>query len=168
VPDADAFARAPQPLIIGEWQVVVPGRDAVLLAVGSMVEAARAARPLLAARGLDVGVVNARFVKPLDTALLERLAAAVPLLVTIEENALAGGFGSQVARALGAAGEAGPKPRLLQLGLPDAFVPHAARDELLSRVGLTAERIAARTAEALWAARDIEPASPDRGAVARR
>jgi len=164
VPDADALEHAPQPLIIGEWQVLAPGRDAVLLAVGSMVEEARGARQLLAAGGLDVGVVNARFVKPLDTALLERLAATVPLLVTIEENALAGGFGSQVACALGA----GAPPRLLPLGLPDAFVPHAARRELLAQVGLTAEGIAARTAEALAAGREARRAAPAPGAVARR
>jgi 1-deoxy-D-xylulose-5-phosphate synthase len=160
VPDADALEHEPAALVVGEWQVMAPGGDAVLLAVGAMVEIARDARRILAARGLEVGLVNARFVKPLDVTLLKRLALEVPLLVTIEENSLSGGFGCQVARALGEACETRPGSRLLQLGLPDAFVPHAARGELLASVGLTPEGIAARTADALRAVRD--PSTPRR------
>jgi 1-deoxy-D-xylulose-5-phosphate synthase len=151
VPDADALAHAPTPLVVGEWQVIAPGRDAVMLAVGAMVETARGARQLLAARGLDVGLVNARFVKPLDGALLRRLSAVTPLLVTVEEGALAGGFGARVRQCL-AEDEGVPRDRrVVSLGLPDAFVAHGTRGELLEQVGLTAAGIAERVAAAVAA-----------------
>jgi 1-deoxy-D-xylulose-5-phosphate synthase len=157
VPDPDACAHAPVPLVVGEWPVLAPGRDVVLLAVGAMVEPARAACGILAASGIDAGLVNARFVKPLDLALLARLAAEAPLLVTIEEGAPVGGFASHVARALSEMEAGAPETRLVSIALPDAFVPHATRAELLESVGLTAGAIAARALEAL---RAVGPQGP--------
>jgi 1-deoxy-D-xylulose-5-phosphate synthase len=134
--------RAPQCLPIGSWERIAAGRDADLLAVGSMVETAEAVRALLAADGLDVGVVNARFIKPLDEKMLAESAASVPVLVTIEENTLCGGFGAGVHEAL--AGSGRPAPALHHFGLPDRFVTHGSVGQLLEEVGLSPLRIAER------------------------
>jgi len=134
--------RAPQRLPIGSWERLAPGKDADLLAVGSMVETAEAVRTLLGADGLDVGVVNARFVKPLDEKMLAESAASVPVLVTLEENSLCGGFGAAVHEALAASGN--PSPALHHFGLPDRFVTHGSVGQLLEEVGLSPARIAER------------------------
>jgi len=94
---------------------------------------------VLREEGLDVTVINARFVKPLDAALLERIEAA-PWTVTVEENALPTGFGSAVLELVADAGlVTGPVRRL---GLPDRFVEHGERGELLAELGLDAAGIA--------------------------
>jgi len=89
------------------------------------------------AQGEQPTVVDARFVKPLDVALFERLAASHRRLVTIEENALAGGFGSAVLEQV--AGSV----QVIRFGLPDAFVPHGDRTRLLEDLGLTPQAVAA-------------------------
>jgi 1-deoxy-D-xylulose-5-phosphate synthase len=134
--------RAPQRLPIGSWERIAPGKDADLLAVGSMVETAEAVRALLAADGIDVGVVNARFVKPLDEKMLAESAVSVPVLVTLEENSLCGGFGAAVHEALAVGGL--PAPALHHFGLPDRFVTHGSVGQLLEEVGLSPLRIAER------------------------
>ncbi|MFH1143727.1 MAG: transketolase C-terminal domain-containing protein, partial [Candidatus Eisenbacteria bacterium] len=150
VPDADALGHPARPVEIGRWVSLRPGTDGHLLAVGPMVAAAWDASDLLAAAGLSFGVVNARFVKPLDVEMLRALAGEPGLLVTIEENVLSGGFGSRVGAALGeCAGSRAPECRLLHLGLPDQFVEHGSRDGLLESVGLTPAGIAGRIREAL-------------------
>jgi 1-deoxy-D-xylulose-5-phosphate synthase len=88
------------------------------------------------AHGDQPTVVDARFVKPLDAELLERLAASHERIVTIEENALAGGFGSAVLEQLGAS------VPIVRFGLPDAFVPHGDRAALLQDLGLTPQAVA--------------------------
>jgi 1-deoxy-D-xylulose-5-phosphate synthase len=90
--------------------------------------------------GVSAGVVNCRFVKPLDRETLRRVRGVAKLLVTIEENNLPGGFGESVLEALGEAGW--PHDRVLRLGLPDAFVTHGSRAELLAEVGLDPDGIA--------------------------
>ena len=108
-----------------------PGRPRIaLLAFGAMLVVAREV-----AAQREASVANMRFVKPLDTALIDRLAADHDLLVTLEENALAGGAGSAVLEHLAGAGQ--PTP-VLTLGLPDAFSEHGSREELLAEVGLDA------------------------------
>jgi 1-deoxy-D-xylulose-5-phosphate synthase len=136
-------ARAPRALPIGSWELLAEGRDAVILAVGAMVETAEQVRTLLLEDGLDVGVVNARFVKPIDEALLRRLADRVPILVTLEENTLCGGFGSGVAEFL-ASTPLATSPRLVHCGLPDRFVTHGSVGQLLEEIGLTPARLAER------------------------
>jgi 1-deoxy-D-xylulose-5-phosphate synthase len=89
---------------------------------------------------IDATVVNMRFIKPLDEAMVARLAAEGRLLVTIEENAVAGGAGSAVAECLHRLGSSVP---LLQIGLPDSFPEHGTRDEVLAEVGLDAKGIRA-------------------------
>jgi 1-deoxy-D-xylulose-5-phosphate synthase len=98
------------------------------------------AREILLEEGLDVGVVNSRFVKPLDHELIRRALTELPFVVTVEEGVLMGGFGSAV---LEAACQAGLETRRLQrLGIPDVFVEHGDREELLADLGLDATGIA--------------------------
>jgi 1-deoxy-D-xylulose-5-phosphate synthase len=127
-------------LPIGSWEQLESGEDAVLLAVGTMVPGALKARGLLERQGIRAGVVNCRFVKPLDTEMLRQLAERVPLIVTIEENALRGGFGTYVAEHLHK--EEISFGRIVHLGLPDSFVEHGSRGILLDVVGLSPEKIA--------------------------
>jgi 1-deoxy-D-xylulose-5-phosphate synthase len=156
VPDADALTHAPQRLEIGRWEVQRTGPAAALLAVGAMVAVAQRAAQRLAADGIEVTVVNARFVKPIDHLRLYELAETQPLLVTIEENTLAGGFGSLIALRLAEWGRWSEKGgRLITLGLPDGFVEHGTRDELLESVGLTAERVAERVAQGVRGSRAV-------------
>jgi len=141
VPEGFDPERPPRVLPIGSWEILEQGTDVALVATGSMVEVARQARALLAASGIDAGVVNARFVKPLDRAVLRSLAGA-RRIVTLEENNLPGGFGSGVADALTAEGL--PGTGLVTLGLPDGFVTHGGRAELLAEVGLDPEGVVRR------------------------
>ena len=95
---------------------------------------------LKAAETLNATVVNMRFIKPLDTALVAELAANHNLIVTVEEGSVMGGAGSAVAEALAAAGIVKP---LLQLGLPDKFIDHGDATQLLAQCGLDAAGITA-------------------------
>ena len=114
-----------------------------------MVATARRAAALLREEGLAVGVVNCRFVKPMDQDLLRRLAASHRLLVTLEENSLRGGFGTGVYETMHEMDLHGP--RLIHLGLPDRFIDHGSREALLREIGLAPDQIAARVRQALVA-----------------
>lgn len=123
-------------LPIGRGEVVREGSRIALLAFGPLVKAA-----LEAAEVVDATVANMRFVKPLDEALILDLAARHEILVTLEENAIAGGAGSGVAELLS---ERGVVKRCLHLGLPDRYVDHAEHHEQLADVGLDAPGIITR------------------------
>lgn len=132
-------------LPIGKGDVIRQGKDIALLAFGSMVSTA-----FEVAEALDATVANMRFVKPLDSALIDELAASHRWLVTLEENAQAGGAGSAVNEYLSETGEhLGP----LIIGIPDSFASHGTRTELLEDCGLRADQILARI-RAWPAARD--------------
>ncbi|MCL1888014.1 MAG: 1-deoxy-D-xylulose-5-phosphate synthase [Kiritimatiellaeota bacterium] len=109
-------------------------------ALGDCVSDARAAAALLRERGRAVGVVDARFIKPLDTELLRGHAQSGALLVTWENGALAGGFGSAVREALDALGC--PGARVLRVGWPDEFIPQGTPAQLREKYGLTPEAVA--------------------------
>jgi 1-deoxy-D-xylulose-5-phosphate synthase len=141
VPEGFDPERPPRVLPIGSWEILEPGDAVALVATGTMVEVARKARVRLASRGIEASVVNARFVKPLDRAVLRGLAG-VGRIVTLEENNLPGGFGSGVADAL--AQEGLPRTGLVAFGLPDGFVTHGGRAELLAEVELDPEGVARR------------------------
>ncbi len=127
---------------IGTWEVLHEGTDACLLAVGAMVETALTVRETLLKEGMDVAVVNCRFVKPLDGTLLRGLAGRYPVLITLEENTLRGGFGDGVHEFLL---ESGLQPGALHhAGLPDRFVTHGSMPQLLDEVGLSAAELSAR------------------------
>ncbi|MBL8492250.1 MAG: 1-deoxy-D-xylulose-5-phosphate synthase, partial [Rhodocyclaceae bacterium] len=126
---------------VGKGEIRRRGAGIALLAFGSLLSPA-----LAAGEELDATVANMRFVKPLDAALVKALAAEHELLVTLEENAVVGGAGSEVARALEEAGIVVP---LLRLGLPDRFVDHGDTAVLLSQLGLDGPGIVARVREAV-------------------
>lgn len=128
-----------EPLEIGKAEVLREGQDVAILALGAMVQPALEAAEVLAGEGMAATVVNARFVKPLDAELVCELARGCRCLVTVEENAAAGGFGSGVVELLAAQGLRTP---VRVLGLPDSFVPHGDRQRLLSECGLDATGIA--------------------------
>jgi len=154
----ERYAGPRQPVELGRSETLRQGRDGLVVACGTLLGASLAAAATLAGEGLDVGVINARFVKPLDPAILEAIEAS-PWTVTVEENALPTGFGSAVLEAVNDAGvAAGP---IVRLGLPDRFVEHGERGELLASLGLDAagiagacRRLAGREARPLAAARN--------------
>lgn len=131
-----------QPLPVGSWEVLREGREGTILAVGPAVQAAMEAAETLAAEGHAVGVVNARFVKPLDENLLKEMAREGTFWLTVEDHQLAGGFGSAVLEFL----ETAPMyrgVRVKRVGLPDRFSEHGEIDLLRRAYGLDAEGIAA-------------------------
>ncbi len=136
---------APRPLAVGEAEPLREGADVALLALGTMVAPALAAARLLAREGIDAAVINLRFAKPLDEEAILAAANATGCLVTLEEGQLAGGVGSGVAELLADHRCSGVS--LLRLGLPDRFIAHGGRDQLLAEVGLDAASIARRTAD---------------------
>jgi 1-deoxy-D-xylulose-5-phosphate synthase len=137
-----AVEEAPEPINVGSWETLRPGGDLAILAVGACVAPALEAADALAAEGWRVGVVNARFVKPLDAALLAQVAAANPLLLTAEENVAAGGFGAAVLEHLAAHGP--HDVRVALAAVPDAFVEHGTQGDLRASLGLDAAGLAAR------------------------
>jgi 1-deoxy-D-xylulose-5-phosphate synthase len=148
---------APQELPIGSGELLASGERVALLGYGYGVSVALDAARLLGEHDLNATVADARFAKPLDAELLERLALGHDLLVTIEENVLAGGFGSGVLEHLedAFADRAGDRARVLRLGLPDRYVTHGKPALLREEVGLTGEAVAQRVLSAL---RSGEPA----------
>lgn len=132
----------------GEW--LAHGEDATLVGFGPIVYTALAAAEELGRRGFRVGVVNARFAKPLDEALLKQAATESGLIVTLEEHVAAGGFGASVLEW--AEREAVATP-VRVLALPDAFIDHGPVEHFLALYGLTPEAVAARVAGWLLPAR---------------
>lgn len=136
----------PEPLPLGVARVLREGADVAILGVGPMVYEAKRAAELLASRGVEAAVVDCRFVKPLDIEAVRRATAGVRLVVTVEDNALIGGFGSAIAELFAPAREGLP---ILRFGVPDAFVPHGALGVLRDGIGLTAAHMAASIEEHL-------------------
>ena len=128
-------------LPIGKGEVRRHGRNVALLAFGSMVNLA-----CEVGEEIDATVANMRFIKPIDEALVTELAATHDLVVTLEENALIGGAGSEVSRVIELLPE---RPRVLRLGLPDQFVDHGDQAQLLASVGLDKAGILASISDAL-------------------
>lgn len=129
-------------LPLGKGEMLRDGQDLAILAIGSTVYPALTAAERLAGEGIHCAVVNARFAKPLDSELMLELATRTKRLVTVEENALAGGFGSAVRELLGSARL--DQVRVECLGLPDSFVEHGTQELLRSMFDLDADGIARR------------------------
>ena len=130
------------PIEVGKSVTLRKGGDLAIIAYGAMVEPSLEAAELLAEQGIEATVVNARFAKPIDSEMVERMAHSHSLLVTVEDHTLQAGFGSAVAEALVDSGITGT--RLARLGIPDQFVAHGSRPELLRRLGLSPDTIAER------------------------
>lgn len=134
--------QAFQPLPLGKSEMLREGTSGALLAVGSTVYPAREAAENLAADGLDFSVVNVRFIKPLDRDAIISLARATGTLITVEENAVQGGFGTAVLELLEEEGIEGVK--VLRLGYPDLYVEQGEQSELRAKFGLDAPGITER------------------------
>jgi 1-deoxy-D-xylulose-5-phosphate synthase len=143
-----AIPARPKPIEIGKGEVLREGERVALLGYGLGVSLALGAAKELESHGLDVTVADARFAKPLDTGLIDQLAADHDLLVTIEDGVLMGGFGSAVGESLLDRGLGG-ETQMLRLGLPDRYVTHGKPALLREEVGLTPAAIAERVAQAV-------------------
>ena len=125
-----------RPIPIGSWEVLREGHDGVILTFGTTIPMALEAANILFAKGIHVKVVNARFIKPLDTAMLDMIFATGMPIITVEEAVLAGGFGSAVLEyAHDTLQTAVP---IRRMGIPDQFIEHGNVDELLAEIGMTA------------------------------
>ena len=140
------------PVPFGTWEVLREGDGVAILAVGTMVLEALAAAEALAERGIDVTVVNCRFLKPYDREVLIRILAAHRGVLTVEEGAVANGFGAYLGREIQTL-PGGPAVRVRAMGIPDHFVDHGGRAELLRAIDLDAQGIQEHT-EALVASLD--------------
>ncbi len=131
---AQSFERPAQPIELGKSEVVRWGTDGAIVACGAMLQQSIAAADLLKRDGIEVAVINARFIKPLDKSMLAKLFDECRFVVTVEEGALMGGFGSAV---LELACAQGWDTRVLRtLGIPDQFIEHSDRNELLAELGM--------------------------------
>jgi len=135
---SECFNDMDAPISYGAFEMLHSGSKVAILAVGSMVDVAEQMLPILQEKGVDPTIVNARFVKPLDKQGISLLASTHKLLVTLEENVSSGGFGSCVVDYVN---DEDLKTKVLKIALPDAFVPHGSRQELLQMNGLDAESI---------------------------
>jgi 1-deoxy-D-xylulose-5-phosphate synthase len=132
-------------LTIGKAELIKDGNEAVIIAIGNMVCPSIEAAKRLAEEGIAVAVVNARFVKPLDTESILSFAKKTGRVITVEEHALLGGFGSAVLECLDASGMTGVKTH--RIGLPDTYIEHGAQKVLRQKYGLDADGIYASVRE---------------------
>ncbi|MEX0715488.1 MAG: 1-deoxy-D-xylulose-5-phosphate synthase [Planctomycetaceae bacterium] len=149
---AERVTRAVAPVELGRAEVLEWGMDGNFACFGALLPACVAAAEQLKAEGLEVGVINARFAKPLDSETILRAVRETGFVVTVEESSLCGGFGSAVLEACNAAGVSTENVRCA--GIPDRFIEHGERGELLAELGLDAEALAA-TARALAGRRTL-------------
>ncbi len=144
-PRADGVgAKLDSPLLeipIGKAQVLKSGSDLAILALGPMVAVAERAADILAASGVSASVINLRFIKPLDTELILELAGADIPLIVVEEGTTMGGVGSAILETLS---DAAMSTRVVRIGLPDQFVEHGSRGDLLKSLGLVPEQLVER------------------------
>ena len=132
--------RKPSLLNIGEWEELKKGNDVAVISVGVMTNAAEEALNILKKENITPSLIHARFIKPIDEKMLNRIAKTHSTIITIEENSLRGGFGSFinsfiVDNTIGI--------RVKSLGIPDQFIEHGPRNLLLKNIGLDPEGIAA-------------------------
>lgn len=134
---------------IGKGELLREGADITLIGIGNMVHTCLRAAQKLAEHGIEAAVINGRFVKPLDVDLITDWARRTGRVITVEENALMGGFGSAVLEALDEAGllespsesETRPAIEIVRIGLPDDFIEHGTQAELRREYGLTPEAV---------------------------
>ncbi len=129
-----------QELKIGQWEELIGGEDVMILAVGRMVRIALRVSIDLMGLNVSCGVTDARFVKPMDETLLEKAVSTHKLVVTLEDNILAGGFGSGVAEWMADHGFSTP---LLRIGVPDEFIEYGTISEQTAECGMDAESVRA-------------------------
>ncbi len=138
--EADKVSRGRAAIELGKAEVISEGRDGTIICCGTLLSACCEAAERLAEAGLQVGVVNARFAKPIDELLIKKVAQESGFIVTVEESSLAGGFGSAVLECLNTM-QLPSQPRVMRLGIPDRFVEHGDTHELHAELGLDVEGI---------------------------
>ena len=136
-------------LPVGRWEEVRKGTDVAILAIGKMVGVALEAADLLESEGVSCGVINSRWLKPIDLRLASDWAVRYPALVTAEDNVISGGFGAAVLENLAPVGLAG---KVRVMALPDTFIAHAKPGDILARHGLNASGLAGAARDAARAA----------------
>lgn len=141
----DGLEEYREPVIKGHSEVIYEGKEIALLAVGSMVKTAVQVREMLLQDKIAPTLVNVRFVKPLDKKMLDRLAKEHKILVTMEENVAAGGFGSQVADYMR---REHPEVKILTIALPDSFIEHGNPEKLKEKAGIDAVSVYKKIKEA--------------------
>lgn len=130
-----------EPVPVGRAEVLREGHDVVICACGAVVKDAVAAAEILRGKGVEATVINARFIKPMDEELIAEYASRIGRIVTVEENAAQGGFGSAVMEMLIRRSIFNVKAAMV--GIPDRFVEHGSRRSLLDKLGISAAGIAA-------------------------
>ena len=139
--NTEVVERPECPVTLGKSEVWRWGEDGMLIAFGALFPTCVRAADRLREEGLDVGVINARFAKPIDQDVILRALEQSGFVLTVEENTVCGGFGSAV---LEAANAAGVETRHLKcLGIPDRFIEHGEREELLTEIGLDLDGLVA-------------------------
>ena len=136
-----------EPLEIGKGEILRTGDDVLIVGYGTMVYPGMQAAEILSEHGIEATVINARFVKPLDTELILPLAKKIGRVITLEEGCVMGGFGSAIAEALLDADILVPVKRF---GVPDVLVDHAEPNESKTELGLTSHQIAERVLQAFF------------------
>lgn len=131
-------------LSFGKWKLLRSGEGICILSTGRMVYNALEAARMLESKGISCAVVNCSFLKPMDNDMLEVLSKEYHTIYTIEENVLAGGFGSAVGEYLNSLHS---KIKLVSIGLPDKFIPHGSVSAILDEYGLSPSKIALRIQE---------------------
>ena len=134
----DGLEEYREPMVYGKSELIFEGEEIALLAVGSMVETAVEVREKLKADKINATLINARFIKPLDTKVLDRLALKHKKIVTMEENVKNGGFGMAVSEYMQ---EHHPEVRVQIVALPDAFIVHGNPKLLKAKAGIDADSI---------------------------
>jgi 1-deoxy-D-xylulose-5-phosphate synthase len=150
-------------LPIGKAELLRDGNDIVIAAIGQTVLPALKAAQDLAPLGISAAVVNARFVKPLDGELLGGLLTRVPQLITVEDHAVAGGFGSALVEFIADQGITGVE--IKRLGVPDRFIPHGTQDELRKICGFDKDAIAQAALQLLRRAKKKSKEGWERGSA---
>ena len=134
-----AMTEQVQPINWGKWEWLIENKEIVVIATGTMVNTALHVSEMLSEKKLEIGVVNARFVKPLDSGMIDSLLESAKLIVSLEENSLRGGIGQAIAGYLT---EKAFEGRFQAIGLPGRWITHGTRNDLLKEVGLDERSIA--------------------------
>ena len=144
---AETIAGPREAIELGRSEVLFWGTDVMLVAYGTLLSNCLTARETLQKEGLDVGVINARFAKPIDKEVISRALRECAAVVTVEEGTLTGGFGSAVLEL--ASDEQLSIHRVTRIGIPDRFIEHGDRGELLAELRLDSNGIAATCRESI-------------------
>ncbi len=142
----DGLKEYRAPIKMGTSEIIYEEKDVALLAVGSMVATAVETREILKSKGIKVTLVNSRFVKPIDTDVIDRLSSRHNIFVPMEENVASGGYGEKIIEYVK---EKGISAKVLPISIPDEYVEHGSVEQLKKEIGIDAQSIADRILIAL-------------------